>query len=199
MKLKPLLIWTVPLILLAIGAVVVDWYVHAPERRGMVGRALLPERHLPKIGIIVIESEAGQVTLRRGKQGWTVDEHDGSSADEVKLRDFLLHLTQVRVNQKVPVHPDRLGDFALLKKVENDWRFEQHRTGRLISLFYGEENRHILLYRLLIGKRRISPDPSGPHGTYVRFPATNNVYLVGDPLLLDIHPRDWAKGSGATP
>lgn len=194
-KFKTLLGMVMVLTFFAAGTVMWERFIHAPTPRGLVGRPLLPTRHLSKVGIVVMQSASGQVTLRRGPDGWTVDETDGKPADENKLLRFLRHLTTLRIAERIPVRSERLSDFGLLRKVENEWRFEHPKTAKVLSLSYGLESSHKLLFRVLIGKQHALPGAGGGVGTYVRFPSTHNVYLVGAPLSLDTDPEVWTAPS----
>lgn len=202
MRFRSLLLSTVCLCLLAAGSYYLDLYRHEPEGSGMVGRPLLPDRHLGKVAIVVLEGPEGQVTLRRTLEGWTVDEHQGRPADEAKLTALLHLLKSTTVDQRVPSSKENLATFGLLRKVENGWLFERGRTAKVISLYYGAESRNMLLYRLLVGKSRtVNPPEAKPgsmappsrEGTYVRFPSTNQVYMVGVTLPLETDARAWVR------
>ncbi len=187
MRLKTLALVSLVLAAAAGTAWLLDWHERNRASRGMLGQPLVPGDNLDLAGVVLIESHRGQVTLRRTRRGWVVEEQDGFAADAVKLRRFLLHLTEVRIAQRVAASPDRLADLGLLQKVENEWRFEQGRTARVLSLIHGLEFHHKLIHRVLIGNEH----PGG--GTYVRFPVSNTVYLVAGDLGLDTDPRDWIR------
>lgn len=188
MRFRMLLWGTVVLASLAAGAVVLDWFDRVREGPDLIGRTLIGRANLAAAGIVLIETPAGQVTMRRTPLGWSVDEQDGFAADTDKIRALLLRMARTPIAQRVPVRPDRLGELGLLQKVENQWRFEAGRTASVLSVIHGLEYRHRLIYQVLIG----NPRRDGV-GTYVRFPVSNSAYLVDEKLELDGRADSWIE------
>ena len=196
MKMGRLILVSGTLAALAGGAALIAWRATLPPSRGIVGKPLLNVRSLNDVGLVLIENHTGQVLLRWGEQGWTVDQEQGFPADVRKLRALLLKMMRTRISETVAVRPERLADFSLLRKVENDWKYEPDKTALVISIVHGLERRHRLIYRLLVGKERqariqAGRPVAGHGGTYVRFPDTSRMYLIGDRLAPSPSPQDW--------
>lgn len=204
MRFGPLLTVVLLLSALAAGAAILHLHFNYPESQGVVGRPLIAPDHLDKVGLVHIEGPTQSVTLRLRREVWSIDEQDGFPANTDKLGKLLILLTGVRISQKIKVRPERLGDFGLLRKVENNWKHEKGRTARVLTLTYGMESRDRLMDRLLIGKHRPGGRAGvagsglrnpGHGGTYIRYPSTNSVYLVTDPLRIDTAPEAWIDPS----
>lgn len=197
MKLTRLITLTLTLVAVAALAVLIAWRERLQPSRGMVGEPVMHLINLSQVGLVLIENHEGRVTIRWGKDGWSVDQQAGFTADVRKLRALMLNLLRTRVTEKVSEDFKALGKFALLRKVENNWKMEADKTGQVISIVYGLEKRHRLMFRLLIGKERLSSARSsgvGPvktGGTYIRYPDTNRVYLISKQLKFSTKPSDW--------
>ncbi|MEE8434888.1 MAG: DUF4340 domain-containing protein [bacterium] len=197
MKLTRLITLTLTLVAVAALAILIAWRERLPPGRGVVGEPVMHLINLSQVGLVLIENHEGRVTIRWGKDGWSVDQQAGFTADVRKLRALMLNLLQTRVTEKVSENFKVLGNFALLRKVENNWKLEANKTAQVISIVYGLEKNHRLMFRLLIGKERRSRirSPGGAHGksggTYIRYPDTNRVYLISKQLKFSNNPSDW--------
>jgi Domain of unknown function (DUF4340) len=181
------LLWVALLLVsLAATALTLDWFQRNREGPGLLGHTLIGASRLGQAGVVVIETFAGQVTLRRMPWGWGVDEQDGFSADIGLLRALLLRLATTPTTQRLRVGAKRLGELGLLEKIENDWRFEAGKTASVVSVIHDLEHQHRLIYQVLIGNLRVDGG-----GTYVRFPESSTAYLVGPDLVLDGRPEHW--------
>jgi Domain of unknown function (DUF4340) len=180
------LAWTALLLAsLAAGTLVLDWYGRNEEGPDLIGHTLIGTSRLAAAGIVLIETPAGQVTLRRTPWGWSVDEAHGFSADTAAIRALLLRYAGITIAQKMRVRPERLADLGLLQKIENDWRFAPGRTASVLSVIHDLAHRHRLIYQVLIG------NPRAGGGTYVRYPDSRTVYVVDADLVLDGRAQDW--------
>ena len=197
MKLTRLITLTFTLVAVAGLAVLIAWRDRLPPSRGVVGEPVMHLINLSQVGLVLIENHEGRVTIRWGKDGWSVDQQAGFTADVRKLRALMLNLLRTRVTEKVSENFKALENFALLRKVENNWKMEANKTAQVISIVYGLEKSHRLMFRLLIGKERrarirspgVADGKSG--GTYIRFPDTNRVYLISEQLKFSNKPSDW--------
>ncbi len=197
MKLKRLITLTLTLVAVAALALLIAWRDRLQPSRGMVGEPVMHLINLSQVGLVLIENHEGRVTLRWEKGAWSVDQQEGFTADVRKLRALMLNLLSTRVTERVSENFNVLGNFALLRKVENNWKMEANKTGQLISIVYGLERSHKLMFRLLIGKERRSRIRSPGEaqgqsgGTYIRYPDTNRVYLISKQLKFSTKPSDW--------
>ena len=197
MKLTRLITLTLALVAVAGLALFIAWRERLPSSRGMVGNPVMHPIALSQVGLVLIENHEGRVTIRWGKDGWSVDQQSGFTADVRKLRALMLNLLRTRVTEKVSENFKTLGNFALLRKVENNWKLEANKTAQVISIIYGLEKSHRLMFRLLIGKERRTRtrSPGGANGksggTYIRYPDTNRVYLISKQLKISTNPSDW--------
>ncbi len=162
-----------------------DWFLAHRESPELSGRAVLGERDLSGARLVLIETAAGQVTLRRSDGRWVVSEQADFPADTARLRSLLLTLRTATLMHRSRPTAEGLADLGLLQKIENDWRFEPGRTAGVLSLIHGEEQRHRLIVQVLLGNTR----PSG--GTYVRYPGSNTAYLIAPTVRLEGRPQRW--------
>lgn len=195
MRIGRLLQGAIWLSVLASAAVYWGWHREHNVSPEQIGQPLLKGVNLVKTGIVLIESDQGQVTIRSTQAGWIVEEQGNFPADRAKIRNFIAKLQHLRVGQKVPRRHEnqmaQLADLGLLTHHENKNVWQAGRTGQVFSII--EVKRHRMLYSLLIGKHRPVSDPMSEKfsGRYVRYPGINTAYLIGEELELPLLPWDW--------
>ena len=161
---------------------------------GRVGKPVLDQVDLTAAKKILIDAGPRKVTLKSGPDGWVVAEQGDFPADDLKLRKFLISLANETIEHRVTENPARLLELGLLTQEESGNKFEEEKTGTLVSLL-DQENQTI--YRVLVGKSRIPA--KGPTtafgGQYIRFPEEKAAYLVAETLRVESESRRWLDGT----
>lgn len=197
MKLSRLLTLTVLLVMVSGMALLIAYRERLGPTRGVVGQTLMPPINLGAAGLFVLEDHQGRVTIRWERERWRVDQQEGFQADVRKIRALLLTLLKTTVSERAAHNAMVLKKFSLLRKVENNWKLEAGKTGLVISIVHGLENRHQLIFRIIIGRERpirqgIAVQKKGiSGGTYIRYPDTTRVYLVTKRLAWLTAPEAW--------
>ena len=157
---------------------------------GRVGKPVLDRVDLTAAKKILIDAGPQKVTLKSGPEGWLVAEQGDFPADDLKLRKFLISLANETIEHRVTENPARLSELGLLTQEENGNKFDEEKTGTLVSLVNQEDQ---TFYQVLVGKSRI---PGGGvtaafGGQYIRFPEEKAAYLVAETLQVDSESRLW--------
>ena len=83
--------------------------------------------------------------------GWQVKEQDNFPADAAKIRQFLVKLTDQKIEHLVTSKKDRLGEFGLLTQEENKGKFDEDKVA---STFVVEDGQGESLFSVLFGNDR---------------------------------------------
>lgn len=133
-----------------------------------------------RIDAIEIEGPDARTRLRRSEAGgWRVAEVDGYPARDARVARLLEAITEIRVVERRPQSPDRLGELGLTRDSEGaDWRRIAIETadGRALT-------------RLMVGRTESIPGAIG--ATYVRNLDTDSVWLADIGFEIPARPLDW--------
>ncbi len=153
------------------------------------GRPLLENVTLEQVAGVVIASPSQTATIRRGDDGWQVEELYGYAADVNRLRRALLRLADAKIGQRVPIEA---GDQATLD-------LTPARATRLTLLDADDQS----LATLMLGATRTGQTaPQAmpgmgpfPDGRYVSPDDGHTVYLIAETLheLSEAAPRNWIR------
>jgi len=188
-KLKWIALVTAVLLVLAVAAYAITRMQQSVERPRRVGQSVLDLSVLSRAASLRIEDGERSVTLISADGGWVVREAGGFPADESKMTDFLLGLTDKTVSHRVTTSEDKLAELKLLTPEEAD---DPASAGTLLVV---EDDEGKTVYRLLVGDSRSA---EGRTGRYVRFPQEEAGYLVTAEFSVDSEPQAWLQ-SGILP
>lgn len=176
-------------LLLVVAALVlaaVAWILHRGERASWqdrpleAGDAFFEGLPVNDVALVRLKDAAGHVTLRRGEDGWTVDERGGYPANFRDISDLILLVSRMQARQVVPVTEGDLGQLELRQPGEGVLPDE---SGLVLDLEDSEGSR---LASLVLGKTHFTaptggrPETTGTAtGRYVLDPERpGNAYLV---------------------
>lgn len=109
------------LIAAAVVALLAAWWIHSSHvpvsESAEQSRPLLPglREHVNEINAITVTGADNQVlaTLKRGSEGWSVEQKSGYPADLAKLREFLLKLADATVLEQKTSNPKLYGELGV--------------------------------------------------------------------------------------
>lgn len=143
---------------------------------------LLPQLHaqLNDVNTITLTGAGDKVlvTLKRGKDGWSVAQKSGYPADVTKIREFLLKLDQAKTIESKTANPKlyaKLGVDDVKDKNAKGVLVQMQGSGKPIRLIVGNYN------------------GSGGGGTFVRRDGEAQSWLVNGNLTVAKNVSDWEK------
>jgi len=150
-----------------------------------LGQPLLKDLKAADIASIRIVAPKAALTVERKDDRWTIAERGGFPADLGKVRDFVVHLIELKVAQSEPIGAaDRAR--LLLEEPGKDG------AGTLIEFRAGDGKP---LARLVAGKQYFKGESTkgAADGRFVVLPANpGTVYIVSDPLAqASARSADW--------
>ena len=122
------------------------------------------------------------ITLKRGEPGWVMTEKNGYPADEKKIRDAVVNLSQLRLVEGKTRRADR---FPRLE-VEDVAAAES--KSRLFRLKNAAGDN---LAEVIVGKKRYNLGGDVDQGVYVRLPGEEQAWLARGALDIGKDEKDW--------
>ena len=174
------------LIAAAVVALLAAWWInssHAPvSESAEQSKPLLPglREHVNDITTITLTGADNQViaTLKRGSEGWSIEQKSGYPADLAKLREFLLKLADATVLEQKTSNPKLYGDLGVDDVKGKDAK------GVLVTLDGLKEP-----VKLIVGNF----NGGGGGGTFVRRDGEAQTMLVKGNLTVEKTVAGWER------
>src|SRR5689334_19335209 len=147
------------------------------------GKIVLPSVYARSadVGTIAVKRDKGTLTLKRGKDGWTVAERDHYPADATKVRQALVGLAELKLVEAKTSKPD------LYQRLE----VGDVKEGAKSALVGIKDTKGEKMGELIVGKRRPDRLGAGTDGIYIRRPGEAQSWLAQGSLDLTGEAKDW--------
>lgn len=166
------------------------------------GTALFPDLPVNDVAVVAIAGPGGKVTLRRGGDGWTVDERAAYAADASKVSRLVLKMAGLKAVQSFPVDEAGRAELGLQQGMEDRQKSD---AGTTVTL---ADAQGATLGRLTLGKLHYTSQPGVPPqiggsatGRYVVSEANPSAALVVTESFADVvpSPAAWIDASFVRP
>jgi hypothetical protein len=157
----------------------------ALEGRPQGGGALVfPElaARLGSVASIEVDKPDSTLRIRRSGDRWVLPDKDGYPVRPERVRELLVGLTELRLQEA------RTADGAQLGRLGLDDPRAPGSTGLLLRLADGNGT---TVAALIIGRRRVRTQGNLPESAYVRRPDENQAWLAEGRLPVDADPQLW--------
>ncbi|MCZ6553364.1 MAG: DUF4340 domain-containing protein [SAR324 cluster bacterium] len=197
MKLKTIAIATGAL--LAVAVLVALLRDPGGERRevGRSGQPVLLPEHMENVAKFRFDNGEDTATIRSAERGWVIEEEFDFPVEQRFLRQFLLKLSELRLERRITDKPEVFPELGVLRPSENGGKREENRTGIEFTVIDADGE---AAFRAVFGNRRRSAEQggaqagvSGSGGMYMRDLADDTVYIISGAPRIFTKSREWIK------
>lgn len=140
--------------------------------------------HVNDVDKLVVQLPEGRVTVRHGKDGWTVKENDDYPARATQVRQVILALAELKLLEPKTRKKEKFSKLDLQDPSVKDAHSKR------VQLFDRDGN---VLADVILGRPRQNLPGSTIGGVYLRRPGDDQTWLAsGNPDVTDEH-HDWLE------